>query len=226
MTDAVKALGGWLVTQWHRVRTIARLVAAGDAAELVYSYRNRKRRLDLEFVSVDDLGLSHDKAHFYSNSGGPHLHRVFKQVRIPPGSVGLDLGCGKGGALFSMSAFPFAELVGVDLSSDLIHVAQSNAARLGIRHVRFVHADATTFTDLDAVTHIYMYNPFPCVVVQRVMDNVAASVTSVPRDVVLVYKHPKCHEQIMASGVFEKVSEAKLGVHWWYVYRHTGHTGQ
>jgi SAM-dependent methyltransferase len=210
----------WLQTQGLRARKLTAIVLSGNVSELTYSLRNRLRKVDLDFVSVADLGLSDETSHFYSNSGGPEIQRVFKQVEIPRGSVVLDLGCGKGGALFSLARFPFTQLVGVDISPELIRIATDNAGRLGLRQVRFVAADAATFSDLDAVTHLYLYNPFPGVVMEQVMANVARSLAAAPRNLTIVYKNPVFHDQIAATGLFTHVNTLHAGEHAWHVYQH------
>ena len=82
--------------------TVVRMLASGQSAELVYLVRNRLTGVDLEFVSAERLGLSPEHAHYHSNSGGPDCARVFKSLRIPHGSVVVDLGSGKGGAVMTL----------------------------------------------------------------------------------------------------------------------------
>jgi protein-L-isoaspartate O-methyltransferase len=219
-------MAGWFGRQAKRIRLMGAYVASGRTDEIVYSLKNRLRGIDLEHVSVGDLGLPADRAHFHSSSGGPDCARVLRALRIPPGSVALDLGSGKGGAVLTMARFPFSEVIGVELSKALVAIARANVERARVRNVRFVQADASEFTDLDRVTHLYMYNPFPCVVMRAVMANVRASLSRRDRELTMVYKNPECHDAIVEPPrVFEKVQETKAGVHWWFVYRHTARPG-
>jgi predicted RNA methylase len=146
---------------------------------------------------------------------------VFRTIEIPPGSVALDLGSGKGGAALTLCRSGFAEVIGVELSEQLVQVARRNTARLGRRNVRFIHADAAAFRDYDRVTHIFMYNPFPCEVMRHVMTNLRASLERAPRPMTIVYRKPLCHEVIIASGLFEAGPEQRppRDVHPWRVYR-------
>ena len=150
----------WFGRQAERIRRIAAYVMAGKTDELLYSLNNRWRKIDLEHVSVDVLGLSPDRSHFHSSSGGPDCARILRSLRIPSGSVGLDLGSGKGGAAMTMARFPFTEVIGVELSEALVRMARTNVQRARLRNVRFVQGDAGMFTDLDRVTHIYNVQPF------------------------------------------------------------------
>ena len=197
-----------------------RLIGAGRVQELTYELRNKAKGVDLEHVSLDDLGLPPDRAHFHSSSGGPTLTGVFKSVGVPPGSVAIDLGSGKGGAVLSLSELAFAEVVGVELSSELVAIAQRNVAVMGRRRIRFAQGDASEFSDYDRMTHLYMYNPFPCAVMARVVDHLAASLARVPRDIAVVYRNPLCHEALMASGLFEVEAELQPDQHVWRIYRH------
>jgi 16S rRNA G966 N2-methylase RsmD len=190
-----------------------------SVAELRYRLGNKWKGVDFRFVSTADLGLP--PAHFHYSSGGPVLARVFRSIEIPSGSVALDLGSGKGGAALTLSRAGFAEVIGVELSEALVQVARRNTDRLGRHNVRFIHADAGGFRDYDRVTHIFMYNPFPCEVMKRVMINLAASLEHAPRPMTIVYRKPLCHEVIMASGLFEAGPEQRQrpDVHTWRVYR-------
>lgn len=194
------------------------MLVDGQGAELRYQLWNKWKGVDFEFVSVEDLGLAPDRAHFHSSSGGPVLARVFATTDIAPASVALDLGSGKGSAALTLSRLGFAEVIGVELSRELIAVAEQNAARLGRRNVRFVQSDAAAFSDYDRVTHIYMYNPFPCAVMAQVIANLAASLKRMPRSVTIVYRNAKCHDKIVASGVFEAGPEQRPDEHVWRIY--------
>jgi tRNA G37 N-methylase Trm5 len=211
----------WFGRQAERIRRIAAYVMAGKTDELLYSLNNRWREIDLEHVSVDVLGLPPDRSHFHSSSGGPDCARILRSLRIPSGSVGLDLGSGKGGAAMTMARFPFAEVIGVELSEALVRMARTNVQRARLRNVRFVQGDAGMFTDLDRVTHIYMYNPFPCVVMEAVIANLRSSLARCDREVTLIYKNPLCHDAIVREPrTFDKISETFVGEHWWFVYKH------
>jgi len=190
-----------------RIRRAFRLLRCGQLDLLIYEARNRMKGLDLGFVALKTLGLSRESSESHSNSGGPNLARVLKKLQIPRTSSALDLGSGKGGALFTLSGFPFAEIVGVEISPELARIAEANLARLRLRNVHFIRADAARFTDLDRFTHVYMFNPFPGAIVKRVLENLAVSLERAPRCLTLIYNNPVCHETIMASGLFSMDQE-------------------
>lgn len=210
--------------QWHRLRTALGMLARGQGARLLYELQNRRRGLDLHFVSVEQLGLPAARAHWYSDSGGPELAGVLASLRIPRGSVALDLGCGKGGAAITLARH-FTRVTGVELAAELVDIARRNAQRSGLDNLRFVHSDASAFTALDDYTHLYLYNPFPCAVLAEVLANLRASLVRHDRELVLIYRNPVCADTVAASGLFARERELKPGEHWWYIYRHSAGYG-
>jgi hypothetical protein len=217
-------MAGILASQLNRLRIVGRHLADGTLDELWYEFVNRWRNIDLEYVSVEDLGLPPDRAHPHANSGGATCAKILRSIEIPRGSVAVDYGSGKGGAALTLGRFPFDEVIGIELSADLVQIARENAARARLRNIRFVQCDAEAFTDLDRVTHIYLYNPFPCIVLQRVLANLRASLARRERMLTVIYRNPKCHDVLVAApALFAKVGERKIGQDpndWWYVYVH------
>ncbi len=203
----------------QRLATAARLLREGRSDELGYRLWNRWKGLDLGFVSIADLGLPADRAHGHGSSGGPGLARIFTTIGVPRGSVAVDLGSGKGGAALTLSPLGFQEVIGVELSEDLIRIARRNAERIGHSNVRFVHADAGTFRDYDRVTHLYMFNPFPAEVMSDVIANLRESLARFPRVVTIVYVNPAYPQAIESSGLFDPGPEGLLEQHVWRVYR-------
>lgn len=184
---------------------------SGRADVWWYALRSRLRGLDLSQVPLEQLGLSPDRSVFHDNSGGPDLKRVLKQLPIPKGSVALDYGSGKGGAVITLSEFPFIEVVGVEISRELLEVAEANLRRAHTDKARLVNCDASAFTDLDRVTHIYMYHPFRGEVLKAVLANVRASLSRCPRHLTLIYKNPVHHDAIIDSGAFRLERETNVG---------------
>src|SRR5262249_49725277 len=134
------------------------------------------------------------------------------------GSKIIDMGCGKGVAIMAFADFPFTRIAGCDLSSELIHIAERNFARSGIKGVVLCCCDAAQFDGFDDYSHIYFYNPFSREIFARVMANVEASLTRKPREVTIIYRNPECHDAIVAGSVFRKTREFRYSHLPYYVY--------
>jgi SAM-dependent methyltransferase len=169
------------------------------------------RRLDFSQSSLDDLGLSAERSVFYDDSGGPDLATILKRTSIPPGSIALDYGSGKGGALITLARFPFDQVIGVEISPALIDVAVENLRRARVEKARVINCDAAAFQELDRVTHIYMYHPFRGEVIDAVLSNVQASLARAARRLTLIYKNPVYHDAITHSGIFRLQRELHVG---------------
>lgn len=119
----------------------------------------------------------------------------------------IDLGSGKGRALLLASEYPFREVIGVELSPELDRVARANIARYaeaaGPRSnrppVTSMQVDATEFPWPPGPLVIYMWNAFTRPVMERVLQNLEASLAEHPRELYLVYIHPELETLLDAS---------------------------
>lgn len=202
----------------NRLRSVVAMARAGQWSTLRYKIAIRMRGLDLAPMTLEETGLSTARSIPYSDSGGPELAEVFRTLPILPTDAIVDIGCGKGGTLITLSQLGFRHLGGVDISPEVIQVARRNVARIGLTNVEFWCGDAGAFTALDQFTYVYCYNPFPCPVMQEVVANLTASIRRTPRTVRIVYKAPRCHGAIINSGVFDKVAEFQFSENPFYVY--------
>lgn len=203
-----------------RILSAMKLIATGQWGIFCWRLKARLRGLDLDYGSVEDLGLSNRTSHEHSETPGPDLRRVLKSLDLQPGSAILDFGCGKGGALMTMAQFPFTKIAGCDISPGLLSVAKNNMQKLGISGIRFYCCDARHFTDLDEYDYFYFFNPFPREVFEAVMANIAASLARRPRETRIIYRNPQCHEIVVADGLFERIATISQGSHPFYVYTH------
>jgi 16S rRNA G966 N2-methylase RsmD len=94
----------------------------------------------------------------------------------------------------------FSTVTGVEISARLVPITEENIRRLGITNVRFVCADAASFTSLDHTDLVYLFNPFPASVLAEVLVNLRRSLQTVPRPLWILYKNPVCHDVILQAG--------------------------
>lgn len=207
--------------QIGRVRKLSKFLLHGRLDHFAYALWARGRRLDFSRVSVADLGLREDRAKHHSASGGVFLIDVLRELRIPPGSRVVDLGCGKGSAMCTLARFPFEEVAGVEISPAMASIAEKNLRKLNIRGWNIYIADASDFTDLDRFTHVYMFNPFPEVVMADVMRNLGASLKRTPRTLTVIYFFPTCHDILIKSGLFTITRQIDSNLtHAFHIYQH------
>ncbi len=179
---------------------------------LPYRLRMAYRGIDLSGANPAELGLSEDRSAGHRDSGGPDLDRILEQLSISKSDSVLDIGCGKGGAMLTLAKYPFARVDGLEVSPQLVRIAQDNLERMHISNAALFCCDAVEFSQLDPYNYFYMYNPFPEVVMQPVMDNIASSLRRHSRKVTLIYKNPVFHGVVVSRG-FQKVSQTERRMH-------------
>ena len=127
----------------------------------------------------------------------------------------LDLGCGKGRALFVAAEFGFAHITGVELNPGLSRIARRNVAKFSRRNPHQTRINVVTG---DALAHllpsenivIFLYNPFGHPLIERVLVNIEASLRAKRRDLYIVYCNPIWAEVFDASDSLERRYAAKI----------------
>lgn len=179
------------------------MIKRGDWYQVYYSTRALMSGLDLATTYQHEIGLPADTVHFSSNSGGGSLARVLRGLPISAHDRVLDIGCGKGGALITLSDFPFGHVAGLEISDLLAGVARSNLKRIGRERVIVYCTDAAVFDGYDEYTYVYLFNPFPAMVMSTVMALIAESLVRQPRRMFVIYKNPVHHDLVSSDGLFD-----------------------
>jgi SAM-dependent methyltransferase len=195
-----------------RIYRYLQRLASGDTETWKYMPYQMKmvcRRIDLTGMTTGEIGLSEERSYSHRDSGGPDLHKLLRSLPISQMDAALDIGCGKGGALLTLARHPFSRVDGIEISPYLASVARQNVQRLGISNATIVCTDAAEFRDYDDYTYIYMYNPFPEVVLRSVIGNLSVSVERRRRNLTLIYKNPVFHAIIVSAG-FRQIGETLL----------------
>jgi SAM-dependent methyltransferase len=179
----------------------------GEWREFIFRLRVYLGVIDLKNVSTGDLGLSEKRSYEYNDSGGLHLEKVLKSLKITPQDSIVDFGSGKGGALITFSKFPFSKITGIDLSPKLVAIAEKNLKKLNIRNIQMVVCDAVEFTDLEEYNYFYFFNPFPGNIMRVVIENIESSLKKKPRKVTIIYFNPEHHDTVITDSLFAKIDE-------------------
>jgi S-adenosylmethionine-diacylgycerolhomoserine-N-methlytransferase len=71
--------------------------------------------------------------------------RMLRDLAVPPGGTVLEIGCGTGRNLIALAKLhPTAQLYGIDISTEMLETARTNATRAGVGHrIAFGLGDAT-----------------------------------------------------------------------------------
>ena len=112
----------------------------------------------------------------------------------------VDIGAGKGRCLLLASSWPFRAILGVEISPQLLAVAQTNIdtyrdAAQTCTSFSLVCADILDYRFLPHPSVLYMFNPFEHPVVEQLLGNLERSLAESPRKLFLVYQNP-LHAQV------------------------------
>jgi SAM-dependent methyltransferase len=180
----------------------------------------RGKALDLLFErGLETTGRQYELEHFHSErvayepSGWLYLRRALWKHDVKPTDVFVDFGSGKGRVVFQAARYPFARVIGVEISENLNQVARRNIERnrhrLVCQDVTLVTADAAEFEIPGDMTVAYFFYPFSGATFERVIGNIVSSLDRQPRALTLIYACPGDVEPIARTGRFRLVRQSK-----------------
>ena len=156
-----------------------------------------------------------DDAHNFHYQGASYLV-LFELLKKLPHSTKnknfIDIGSGKGRALFCAEYSGFNNLIGVELDKELVEIANENIERYLLKRneskFTFICENALTYNIPDNSAVFYFFNPFS----EKIMEEVAANITNYQKknnsDVYIIYVNPKfknvwlnaCYEVFHTEG--------------------------
>lgn len=200
---------GFLVNGLKSVRGYGlRRTLALFAYELYYEARFRSgtgRAVPAEALDVAGSAKAHASA--YLPSPYYFTHRAFKRLGVAPdGRTFVDFGCGLGRVLFFASQFPFAEIVGVEISPSLTAAARRNLAAYYARRRktappwRIECADAAGLAIPEGADIFYFGDPFDAQILEPVARAIAAAGDARRAEIRVIYVHPMHADVFRAHG--------------------------
>jgi len=154
------------------------------------------------------------------------LRRMLRtlQPQFIPGRAFVDLGCGKGRALLLAAECGFPIVRGVEFAHELCTVATANCAAYKRRRrlatqFEILEADVVRHPFAGDENVIFMFNPFAIDVMNRVLDNIAASLAAQPRPLLLLYHNPRLSTAIAQRKPFAPAGTYTFGSSRFAVYQ-------
>jgi SAM-dependent methyltransferase len=179
---------------------------------------DRRFRVDTAGVLLSPVELRHDPRFVHSNWYGPTAASTFfhmlRQVKVDFSKfVFIDFGCGKGKALLLASRLPFRQIIGIDLWSELVCIAEENLKRYTgkrkCKNYQLHCMDASEFPMPSEPSIYYFFDPFREEVMLKVLENMRCSLAAAPREVYLVYCEPDRPHVLDKSGFLTPVKQAR-----------------
>ena len=150
-----------------------------------------------------ELGFDEKSDNFkYSPTDYRSFQQIMKHcVNVKGGrDVFIDLGSGMGRVVIMAAMFPFARVIGVELSPELSEISKVNVARVqhrfACKEVQIIQADATQFEIPSDASYVYFFNSFTGSTLSKVLDNLYQSLLEKPRDLrILSANAPQLEEE-------------------------------
>lgn len=152
-------------------------------------------------------------AYFYVATTASVIYDALRSLALQRDAFAfVDMGSGKGRALLVASEFPFAKIVGIELSPQLHHIAQANVARYRPASQQCTNFDLRCMDVVDykygsEPVVLFLFDPFGRETLQSVVDNLEASLREKPREAYVVYVYPRFEDVLENSDVLRKVRE-------------------
>ena len=151
----------------------------------------------MKVIPSADLGYDGSIVVQCSPSGNRYLTSLLKDLSITSADTILDIGCGKGSALRSMTKFKFNTIDGIEIAKHNADIARLNFQKLKLNNVRIFNIDATVFDGYNNYNYFYMYNPFP----ECIMKLVITRILRQNKKFTVIYNNPVCHKVLMRAGL-------------------------
>ena len=171
-----------------------------------------------KWVEMDDIGFGDDKGNKYQPVFVKVDRKIGKYYTVTKDDSVIDIGCGKGYAMYRLRRLGFGKVGGFDLNTKLVEIANSNFAKLGYDNCHAQQGDAETFDKYDDYNWFFMFNAVPRPVFEKALDNIETSLKRHPREAVLVLANPECHDVVERSSLFETDHKIKGIMSWLDVY--------
>jgi hypothetical protein len=157
------------------------------------------------YVYLEDMGVEIRDRVWYHPSEWLGLRRAIHGLGVGGDDVLIDIGSGKGGAVFVAARyFPFKRVIGVEISEDLNRIARENVAGnlpdLRCKNVELVTSDVLEYPIPDDISVVYLFSPVIGETFHRLIDRLLESLDRKPRLLRLLYSYPVEHDYLVRHG--------------------------
>ena len=150
-----------------------------------------------KITTASELGLDPQKFFQSSSSGGRELRAVLLELDIKETDRILDIGSGKGGAIYTLHQFPFERIDGIEISKELVDIANDNIAKLNLKKTQIFCQNSNKFSQFGLYNFFYLYNPFDIQTLRETILRIIAQ----RQEFTLIYNNPTGHAMLVKLGL-------------------------
>jgi len=181
----------------------------------------------IELSELKIVGANKEKGFGYEPTRLVPLRMLFKEIKpmIPPETVLVDFGCGKGRVLLGTLKMGFNEVRGIEFATELCEIARKNYVKYSSNKkfntgYKIIESDVTDYHIHTDENIFFINNPFDEDVFEKVLSNITDSLQRKHRDILLIYHnhwtgYPHVLEQ---RSDFSRVKEISIYGYRFIVY--------
>ncbi|MFN7912492.1 MAG: class I SAM-dependent methyltransferase [Bacteroidota bacterium] len=160
----------------------------------------------IDFTKIEQapaLNLVGTPNNGYWSSNNKFLRNGLNSLNLDVQKSIIDIGCGKGEVLIAFNKYGFKNVAGIELTVKLYNIAKSNISKLKLDNIKIYNENAIEFDYYEKYNYFYLYNPFHSEVMRPVIDKIESTLITQPRNIIIIYKNPVCHDEIIKNKIFE-----------------------
>jgi len=155
----------------------------------IFHLKTQKKGLDLvSEILPENNGLDPKKVKRCTHSNTPYLRKTLRLLNISSQDSIIDIGCSKGAALICMYEFPFKQIDGIEISTNLAKIAKDNIAKLSIKNIKIYNINALDYSNYNQNNIFYFYNSLFPEALKKVLENILNYAKD--EELVFIYNNP------------------------------------
>ncbi len=170
-------------------------------------------------ASSGTVSIDHKDSRNYRPTRAIPFEKLMRSFDFNKSGNFVDFGCGKGRVLLLAEDYSFANLVGIELDSELCQQSKNNLKDFS--NIEINNCNATDYSIKNEDVFFYFYDPFTGEVLRKVLENIINSSKLTPRPITIVYHHnfEKAPDDQLKLGSFEMVAEPEFLGNKFYIYQ-------
>ncbi len=169
---------------------------------MLYFELTKDKEYRIKTTFITQQGENKDNFH-YQGASYFILEQLFEQLyKTYPTYKVIDIGCGKGRALFVAERKGFNQLLGIDIEKDLVGLAIENTKAYTFKRpessIVFLEQDALQLSISAEPCIYYLFNPFSDVVMKPFLKHL---LQTSQQDFIIVYLNPKYEMCLQEAGL-------------------------
>lgn len=194
---------------WYFLRSVS-LRGFFNTARLLTAEGKYEKKFGIQTSAIKKS----DSKEFFHYQGAGYLAvlRILKDVfNDTNGFDFMDIGCGKGRAVFVAEYCGYNNLMGIELDAELLKDAEANLKTYPFKRpaskLQFIHANALAYNYSNRPTVYFFFNPFNELVMGQVLKRI---ITASNHETWFIYMNP-LYQKPFAENNIKPVKEFKTG---------------